>query len=142
MIWNLSKKNIMSRSPVTARGLYGRARGMIGRDFIGFDAMIFYNCNMIHTMFMSVDIDVIFLDRENRICEIRGTVPPWTPFIRSSGAAVVIEVPAGTARKTGAAAEDILDLNAELSNPDKIFSREIEPVTSPETAIPYKNGKI
>ena len=41
MICNLTKKTVISSRTECAVGLWQRARGMIGRDFDCFDAMVF-----------------------------------------------------------------------------------------------------
>ncbi|MDD5728027.1 MAG: hypothetical protein PHV59_05625, partial [Victivallales bacterium] len=60
MIANLTNKRYISRNPFFAMSFGDRLRGMIGRSFgdCGFDAMVFRNCNCIHTMFMRQRIDV------------------------------------------------------------------------------------
>jgi hypothetical protein len=115
MICNLSKRNVLARRPVTALGFAARARGMIGRSFGDFDAMVFHHCGAIHTLGMGMPIDVLFVDPENRICALRQGLVPWVPFVRASRAVAVIELPAGTIARTNSETGDILDLNAELT---------------------------
>lgn len=135
MIHNLTKKCVISRNPISAGTFVERGRGMIGRKFSGFDAMIFNNCNSIHTMFMSINIDVIFVDCENRICDFRKSLPPWKPFVRSGRAITVIELPEGAIERTGTELGDIIDLHAELTEAEKkkLFAKEL--ISSPKTAV-------
>ena len=88
---------------------------MIGRKFDNFDAMIFNRCNSIHTMLMSINIDVLFIDSENKICDLRKELKPWKPFIRAGDAISVIELPEGTIKKTGTEIGDTVNLNAEVT---------------------------
>ena len=62
MIFNLDSLHYVARRPVWALAWRDRLRGMIGRRFEpeGIDAMIFPRCNAIHTMWMSIPIDVVF----------------------------------------------------------------------------------
>ena len=115
MICNLSKRHVLARRPVAALGFLLRARGMIGRDFRDFDAMVFHRCGAIHTLGMRMPIDVLFVDPENRICALRRELVPWVPFVRASRAVAVIELPVGTIARTNTETGDILDLNAELT---------------------------
>lgn len=122
-------------------GILARARGMIGRDFTDFDAMIFEDCNSIHTMFMSINLDVLFIDSENRICALRKAMTPWRFCARCASARTIIELPEGTIEKTGTDAGDFIDLKSELSDErgKSVLSKElIEPA---ETAIPLSGNR-
>lgn len=134
MIRNLSKKTIIAKKPVFATRFFQRGFGMIGKEFAEFDAMVFHNCSSIHTMFMSMKIDVIFVDSDNRICEIRKALDAWKPFVSSKDATTVIELPCGVIEISNSARGDVLDLNAELSEDEK--RKEIQSVVSlPDTII-------
>lgn len=141
MIYNLSKKKYISKAPVFARSLLARARGMIGRDFVNFDAMIFENCNSIHTMFMSIDLDILFIDRENRICAIRENLKPWHVCARCATARTVIELPPGTVKTTGTDTGDFIDLNSELSDEQRSSVLNKELIKPAETAIPLSENR-
>lgn len=112
---NLTKNKVISRRPVFAKNLITRGRGMIGRDFSNFDAMVFESCKSIHTMFMTIKIDVMFADKENSIIKIKKGLTPWKPLIRCGKAFTVIELAEGTIEKTNTEIGDKIDLNAELS---------------------------
>ncbi|MDD3119770.1 MAG: DUF192 domain-containing protein [Victivallales bacterium] len=140
MIINLTRKKCVCRMPVIASNFFLRTRGMIGREFRGFDGMVFNRCNAIHTMFMSIDLDVVFMDRENRVCEICEQLPPWRPVVRSRRAVTVIELPVGTIAGTGTRVGDILDLNAELSREAEAQLQQSEKmINTMGTAISYKS---
>ena len=136
MILNLTKKKYLSRSPLYANSYILRARGMIGRSFRGadFDAMVFSNCNTIHTMFMSIRIDVVFVTRDSIICGLRKALPPWMPFIRCGKAFTTVELPEGTIDLTGTQIGDIVDLcgvlTAETEQKLKENKLEVETVIS------------
>ena len=116
MIINLTKKNILAENPWTALSFAVRARGMIGRKFDSFDAMVFPRCPAVHTFFMSMPIDIVFLSQDNRIMALYHNVKPWKACIRCSGAFQTIELPAGTLQRTGAECNDLLNLNGELTS--------------------------
>jgi len=113
MIFNLTKNVPLSRAPFYAVRMWDRARGMILRDFDGFDAMVFQRCGAIHTFFMRMPIDVIFLDRENTVVRICEALPPWRPCIMAPHAVAVIEMASGAVRLTGTEPGDRLDLAAD-----------------------------
>src|SRR3989339_1558688 len=137
MIYNLTKKKILSRKPFYARGIFIRGRGMIGRDFNDFDAMIFECCKCIHTCFMSIKIDVIFADRENRICKCVRGLTPWVPFAGCKNAFTVMELPEGAIDRSCSAEGDVLDLNAEVSEDTRKKLRREKFIHATETAIPF-----
>jgi EmrB/QacA subfamily drug resistance transporter len=49
-------------------------------------------CRSIHTFGMRFPLDLLFLDAEGRVLELRGAVPPGR-FVRCRGAAAVLELP-------------------------------------------------
>ena len=134
MIINLTKNKIIAKKPLFAVSFMARGRGMIGRNFEDFDAMVFSRCNSIHTMLMSIKIDVLFVNIENSICEIRKGLLPWKPFIRCSKAMAVIELPDGAINRTETEVGDVLNLNAELTQDTK---KELERhlLATPEAVI-------
>jgi uncharacterized membrane protein (UPF0127 family) len=139
MILNATKKKCISKNPYYARNFFIRGRGMIGRDFSDFDAMVFERCNSIHTLFMGINIDVLFVDRDNRVCDLCGKLPPWRPVVRCGSAYTVIELPEGAIERTGTEKGDILDLNAELCEPVNKKLLESELLQSAETVIPLSS---
>jgi uncharacterized membrane protein (UPF0127 family) len=139
MIFNLTTQNYISHNPFYATSSWDRLRGMIGHEFekSEFDAMCFERCNMIHTCFMSINIDVIFVNRSNIVCGLRESLAPWHPFIRCGNAYFTLELPTGIICKTGTSIGDIVDLQAELSSAvlDKIKTENFMGATN--TAIPF-----
>ena len=111
---------------------------MIGRDFTDFDAMIFNRCNSIHTMFMKIALDVLFIDRNNAVCGMRRGLQPWHPLVRVGGAWAVIELPSGAIDQSGTELGDLVDLNAELDR-DTVTAMGSKEIINPiGTAISYK----
>ena len=95
MIRNLTRGTTIAQCPLEARSVGARLRGMLGRRFDGFDAMVFRRCNSIHMWFMHMALDVIFVDRESRVCGLRESLRPWR-LAWGRGADTVIEAPTGT----------------------------------------------
>ena len=117
MICNLTRRTYLAEHPRWALTPWERLRGMIGRRFIRgeFDAMVFERCSSIHSCWMSIPIDAVFLDGENRIAAIRRNLAPWRIAFGGNGARCVIELPAGTAALSGSEIGDLLNLNSSLS---------------------------
>ena len=111
MIRNSDKNTILSERTFHAVRLWDRTRGMIGRNFSGgFDAMVFAACNAIHTFFMGFPLDVVFLDRENRVISLRRKLKPWHPCVLVPRAKTVIELPCGVIDASGTESGDLLEL--------------------------------
>ncbi len=117
MIVNLSRKKYLARAPLIADSFALRMRGMIGRSFssISFDAMVFNRCNCIHTLFMRIPIDVVFVGIDSKICGLRHQVLPWTPWVRCSKALTTIELPSGTLAQTETENGDVILLSSEVT---------------------------
>jgi uncharacterized membrane protein (UPF0127 family) len=58
--------------------------------------MVFRPAQGIHTQFMRFPIDLVFLDKENRVTKVRESVPPWR--IDFTFAAGCVELNPGHAR--------------------------------------------
>jgi uncharacterized membrane protein (UPF0127 family) len=56
------------------------------------EGLLIPDCRSVHTFGMRFALDVVFLDRESRVIQLRRAVPPWR-FIRCPEAASVLELP-------------------------------------------------
>jgi len=110
---------------------------MIGRDFTNFDGMVFEHCRSIHTMFMSINLDVIFIDDSYKICSLYESLPPWLPLIRSSKSKTVIELPVGVIHRAKCEIGDIINIKTEIF--DKTHERLMKNkvLNNTETVIPF-----
>ena len=103
-----------------ARSFLGRLLGLMGRRALAVGGGLWLpGANGIHMLWMRFPIDCLFLTRPDeagwrRIVAVRPELPPWRGvvwFVR--GAAGALELPAGTAARTGAApGDEILLLEA------------------------------
>ena len=110
MIRNLTKNCTLAERERWAEDCFTRFRGLIGHDFSLFDGMVFPECSAIHTFFMGMEIDVIFIDREGVVLKACSRVPRWKSCLRQKGAWATIELPAGTVSVTQTSEDDILRL--------------------------------
>jgi uncharacterized membrane protein (UPF0127 family) len=88
-----------------------RGVGLIGRRGLPEGGgLIIQPCNSVVSFFMRFPIDVLFLDGEGLILHIIETMIPWraSRFVR--GSKLVIELPAGTAERTGTQVGDAIDI--------------------------------
>lgn len=80
-----------------------RMRGLLDHDRLPLDeALLLKRCGSVHTFGMRFAIDVLFLDRHQRIVAIRHDVPKRR-MLFNLRATQTLEMPAGTARKHGLA---------------------------------------
>ena len=93
-----------------ADSFFLRLRGMIGREFNPFGAMVIIPCNQIHTYHMQFPIDAVFLDKEGKVVGILENIAPnkRTKYFRSGR--YVVEMPAGAIKKYGITLDDRMTL--------------------------------
>ena len=116
MIYDVEKNCCIAKAPFTALRLSHRLRGMIGRRFAPgkLDAMIFPNCNAVHSMWMSIPLDLLFLDAERKVAGLKRNFRPWGMPVRCAKAGTTIELPVGTIDAYHIEIGDHIDLNANL----------------------------
>jgi len=95
MLCDLTREMILAERPHVARTEWERARGMIGRKFDGFDALILPRCRSIHTWFMGQCLDIVFVDEARRVLGVEARVTPWRIIRGPRGTRDVIELPSG-----------------------------------------------
>ncbi|MFH1285958.1 MAG: DUF192 domain-containing protein [Candidatus Micrarchaeota archaeon] len=115
MLFNLTKKRVISARTEKARTLFSRARGlMFRRNFI--DPILFIfdeeKVQPIHSLFVFLSFDAVFLDREKRVTEVIREIAPFKPYIAPrKPAKYLIELPAGYAAKKKIELGDALDFS-------------------------------
>lgn len=110
MIRNLTRDVVLAEYAADACSILGCMRGMLGRNFNDtFDAIIFQRHSSIHMWFMHMPLDIVFLDGESRILDIRHTLKPWR-MATKFGAKTVVELPAGKLKETNTEVGDQLEL--------------------------------
>jgi len=117
MIVNLDTRRIIAHRPHTALSFRERFFGLMGRNFkrLPYDALLFARCNAIHTAFMCMKIDVLFVNRDNRIVALRENLAPWRLAWGGRQAWWTVELPAGAARAGQCAPGQLLNMNMELT---------------------------
>jgi uncharacterized membrane protein (UPF0127 family) len=87
-----------------------RNRGLLGRDSLPEGEGLWITpCEAIHMFFMKFAIDVVFLDKNKRVVKIASRLKPWR-VAGSFRARSVLELPAGTAERSGTQVGDQLEL--------------------------------
>ena len=89
-----------------------RRKGLLGRNGLApGEGLWIIPCESVHTFFMRFPIDLVYLDRENRIKKVRSAVGAWRMSACFS-AHSVLELPAGTVLQTETQKGDTLELTS------------------------------
>jgi uncharacterized membrane protein (UPF0127 family) len=81
--------------------LWGRGRGLLGRGGLKPGEGIVINpCNSVHMFFMRFAIDVVYLDRRDRVVKTVHNLRPFAVSMGGRSAHHAVELPAGTLSQT------------------------------------------
>lgn len=116
---NQTRGCVLSDQCELARTFLSRGLGLMGRSSLApGQGLLIYPEWSIHTFFMRFPIDVLFLDRQDRVVGLRAAMPPYRPFAGVWGAQYVLELPEGVLANTGTKIGDLLVLTPPLHAPD------------------------
>lgn len=91
---------IISERIKVANNMFSRMKGLMFTEFMeGYDALLIKPCNSIHTFFMLMNIDVVFLDEKNLVVKIIYDLAPWRMTRIYFKSNKVLEMKAGTLNK-------------------------------------------
>ncbi len=86
-----------------------RNKGLLGREELApGEGLWIVPCESVHTFFMRFAIDLVYLDRKNKIKKVRSAVGPWR-LSACLTAHSVLELPAGTIKATQTQRGDVLE---------------------------------
>lgn len=106
---NLTRATQLASHGRVANNPWTRLKGLIGVKQLapGFGLLI-RPCSGVHCMFMSIPIDVVYVDRDDRVVALDERLAPWAVGRIYRAAKYVIELPAGTITATGTQVGDQL----------------------------------
>jgi uncharacterized protein len=85
-----------------------RRQGLLGSEALRLgDGLWIGPCEAIHTFGMKWPIDLVFIDKNRRVCKLAAQVRPWRIAI-CLRAAAVLELPAGVLSGSGTQIGDVL----------------------------------
>jgi hypothetical protein len=88
-----------------------RNKGLLGRKGLAAgEGLWIVPCESVHTFFMKFAIDLVYLDRKNRIKKVRHAVGPWR-LSACLSAHSILELPAGTIESTQSERGDTLEFS-------------------------------
>jgi len=101
---NLTRQCVLCDRLEDAGGHAGKSRGLLGRDRLEsgsgmlFVAGRFEPFMWMHMFFMAFAIDIVFLDRDDRILRVNHGLKPWRMSSLVFGARKALELSSGAAR--------------------------------------------
>jgi len=108
-VMNLTRNTLLADQASRADSFMQRFKGLMGvTDLPMGHGLHIAPCTSIHTFFMKIPIDAIFLDASQQIVDICHAMPPWKVSRVYFGAKSVLELPAGTAAASKTEAGDRL----------------------------------
>jgi uncharacterized protein len=110
-IINTTKNIVLADDAIIAATVFKRLKGLLGRKSIeNGEALVIRPCNSIHTFFMRFPIDVLFVDKANKVIAVLNTFPSFRVSKIYFSAAYVIELPAGSLKTTSTSVSDQLEI--------------------------------
>ncbi len=98
-----AKLEVAGSGPTRRKGLLGRENLAAG------EGLWIVPCESVHTFFMRFPIDLVYLDRRNRVRKLRTGVGPWR-ISACLAARSVLELPAGAIHATQTQRGDIVEV--------------------------------
>jgi uncharacterized membrane protein (UPF0127 family) len=108
---NVTLGHVLAKRVVNANSLWRRFVGLLAYMHVDPDqGMWFDRTTSIHTIGMRTTVDVIFLDAECRVVDVRASVPPNRPLVWNPRAKSIVELGAAVSRRTDIRVGDKLAL--------------------------------
>jgi uncharacterized membrane protein (UPF0127 family) len=112
-VTNVTKGKLLADRAEEAKSFASRFLGLMGKKELPFGAGLhIVPCNSIHTFFMRIPIDALFLDKELKVVKLLPAMVPWRVSSLYFGAHSVLELPSGTSHASGTAEGDQLAFEA------------------------------
>jgi uncharacterized membrane protein (UPF0127 family) len=114
---NRTRGTILCERLEVAESMAAKSRGLLGRDSLGPGAgMLFENGGVLplmwmHMFFMRFAIDIVFLDKTDRVLRINHSLQPWRVSSMVFGARRALELEAGAALQSGTVKGDQVELS-------------------------------
>jgi uncharacterized protein len=98
---NKENGNVISEDVSVANNFFKRLKGlMFTKELSPKSGLYIYPCSEIHTYFMNYNIDVLYLDINNKILAMDEDMKPGKIGKHQKGAVAVVELPSGRAKET------------------------------------------
>lgn len=109
MVANKTKGTVLASHLKIADTLLSRSIGLLGQWSLEKEkALLIRRCSSIHTFFMFFNIDVVFLDAENRVTKTVRNLSPFRIAWGPGGTLSVLELPTGVIKRSQTEVGDLL----------------------------------
>jgi hypothetical protein len=109
---NITRDTVLATRMELADSGPKRNKGLLGREGLApGEGLWIVPCEAVHTFAMRFPIDLVYLDRNNRIKKVRSAVPAWR-LSACLSAHSVLELPSGTICNTQTQPGDTLEFLA------------------------------
>ena len=110
---NQTRNTVLATSCIVAKNPISRMRGLLGRkDLLDGEALVLEPGNSIHTFFMNFSIDVLFVDKKNKIIKVIENLKPWRLTYIYWRSYLVIELPPKTIKSSQTVPGDIVTMSS------------------------------
>ena len=116
MIINKTNGKIIANNAVICKSFFSKAKGlMFKRQFVDCGYVFEFRKEIIgsiHMLFVFFPIDIVWLDKENRVIEIKENIKPFTPsIIPRNKCKSFIEIPVNTIKNKNIKINDKIEIN-------------------------------
>jgi len=111
--FNTTRQSSLAEDLRIADTHWTRLRGLVGvssAQFARGQGLWIVPCRGVHTMFMSIPIDAIYLDADHTVVHLENSLRPWRFAPVRMNAKSVLEVPADTIQATGTTLGDCIEI--------------------------------
>lgn len=108
---NISRNSELISAGRMANNPWTRLRGLIGvRNLPEGQGIVIEPCHGVHCMFMSIPIDVVYVNKQYQVVALDKAMKPWAIGKIYRDSHYVVEVPVGTIERTQTEVGDQLKL--------------------------------
>ncbi len=102
MIKNKTKNIVLVDETKHCKSILSKAKGLMFTSGIKNKGLVFYfpkeQINSLHMVFVFYPIDVLFLDKDRKVVEIKRNFKPFSAYIPKKKSKYVIELPKNTTK--------------------------------------------
>ncbi len=112
LLCNITRGTVVARHVRSAANAWERTVGLIGTRHLPLGAGLWLEpCGTVHTVGMRFAIDVLLLNKTGQVLAIAPNVPPLRPLVSHRSAAIVVELPAGSALQSVTVGDELVLVN-------------------------------
>jgi uncharacterized protein len=118
VVRNVTRDKVLATKAAEAKTFGARFMGLMGQTELPIGhGLHIAPCSSIHTFFMRIPIDAVFLDPAGKVVKVLGALAPWRMSAVYFGAHSVLELPAGVAAASGTVEGDQLEFTKGSPSP-------------------------